>query len=45
MITKDSYDLILRVESFGIAMPETCASSSEEGERLEYLADSHYTII
>lgn len=44
MITKDSYDLILRVESFDIAMPETCVSSSEEGERLEYLADSGYLV-
>jgi hypothetical protein len=44
VITKDSYDLILRVKSFGAAMPETHISSADEGERLEYLADCGYLV-
>lgn len=44
MLSKASYDLIRRVESFGIAMPEDRAVSAEETERLESLADSGYLV-
>lgn len=44
MISKASYDLIRRVESFGVAMSEEHIASSEEAERLEYLADSCYLV-
>lgn len=42
MISKASYDLIRRVESFGVAMSEEHIASADEAERLEYLADSGY---